>query len=32
MGNSTDVVFYYRFAVIHGDGARPDVSFYTMID
>lgn len=22
----------HRFAVIHGDGARPDVSFYTMID
>ena len=22
----------HRFCVIHGDGARPDVSFYTMID
>ena len=22
----------HRFAVIHGDGARPDVSFYTMLD
>ena len=22
----------HRFAVIHGDGARPNVSFYTMID